>query len=234
MIRRTPRPGAPWALILIVMLAAAGCGGDSVTVEPIRVIPEPAGLAGAYGGEFPCANCPAIDVRLWLTSDHTFFLRQDYRHTDSSQTDRVHAYGRWSWNATDGTLVLDGRGPVRVLDYLSDGRLTLRTGSSLEHRLEQIEPAEPFADSLVLMGELLSHEPSSEFRECLTGQAFPIRGDQAERQLRRSHRRLSAPDVHALATVRAHFAYRPSPGAAEAELVVEQLISIRPKTRCAY
>lgn len=213
-------------------LLVAGCGDQQGPASAMPAHVDATALVGVYSGTFPCENCPAVDVRLWLRPDRVFFMRQDYRSSDSDSADRVHSLGEWIWNSDARTLVLRGRGPERRFEYLPDERLAFQTLSDLPHVLVRESAAAPFSDSLTLEGEFLSAGDTSTFRECLTGISVAVQDNAVGRDMRRQHRRMSAPDVRAVAILRGRFEYPEPMSSANTRLVVEELVSIKPKTRC--
>ncbi|HET7371611.1 MAG TPA: copper resistance protein NlpE [Gammaproteobacteria bacterium] len=72
-------------------------------VMQIRFIDAPLAIAApaTYEGLLPCADCPGIDYRLDLLTDHRYRLRLDYREREVSFT----THGRWSL-AHDGQRLL--------------------------------------------------------------------------------------------------------------------------------
>jgi copper homeostasis protein (lipoprotein) len=63
------------------------------------------GLPASFAGVLPCADCPGIDYRLYLSPDHYFSLTNTYldRDTDGGR----ESSGRWSLSEDGGTLSLD-------------------------------------------------------------------------------------------------------------------------------
>jgi copper homeostasis protein (lipoprotein) len=223
----------PIGLVLAIslMLFGTGCGDRGPGSAPSLPV-DASALTGSYSGSFPCANCPAVDVSLWLRSDHIFFMRQDYQSADSSPADRVQSLGVWSWNSDQRTLVLEGRGPERRFLYSEDDQLVFQTLSELPHVLARQNFGAPFSDSIVLEGEFSSGGEISTFRECLTGMSLVVQDNTVGRDIRRQHRRMSAPDIHAIATLRGRLQYQDPLNWENAGLVAEQLVSFKPKTRC--
>jgi copper homeostasis protein (lipoprotein) len=233
--RHVPRPmknGIRNVPIWILTLLCASC--DEPASIPARAAPpDLGGLRGVYEGTFPCANCPGIDIRLWLREDGVFFLRQEYLAAEPAPADRVHALGRWRWDADESRLVLDGRGPQRKFAYSGNDRITLQTLSPVDHVLIRQRDDSPFLDSIMLDGEITTASEPTIFRECVTGLSLPIRRDAGDRDLRRQHRRLSSPDVAALVVIQGRLDYADPSAPEAAVLVVEQTVSIRPKAQCS-
>jgi hypothetical protein len=218
-------------LACVFGLLAVSCDAP-ITIPAAVSAVDLRSLPGVYAGGFPCANCPGIEVRLWIREDGVFFLRQDYLGELSSPIDRVHALGRWRWNAAEARLVLEGRGPDRKFQYTGNGRLELETLSAAEHVLTRQAESAQFADLAMFDGELLTASEPSTFRECVTGLSFAVHGNAGDRDLRRQHRRLSAPDVAALVVVQGRLDYTGPAATLDAVLVVEQLLSIKPSAFC--
>lgn len=161
------------SLILHVTLAtaamalAAGCGSDSSTPSPPAVPETP--VAGVYRGEFPCRNCPGIEVTLWLHPDGTFFNRRRYLADAGAAAVLAYNLGRWYPGDAGATIIADGRGPDRIYRRTGADQLELVTDSELGHRLRRDPGARPFSDVMRVRGVARVDGNGARFRECQSG-----------------------------------------------------------------
>lgn len=233
--RRADTPRSRWLLALLLLgVACTEQASAPSDVAPVDV----ASLPGVYEGEFPCANCLSVGVRLWLLSGGIFFLRQDYEGAADEPVERVHGRGTWSWNAAEGVLVLAGPGPLRRFAYDAPSTLRLLTPAAGPHVLEESPAQEAFTDSMLWEGEFTSNpdgdgdgRAAGRFRDCVTGLRIGVVDDARGRDLRRRHRGVSQAQRPVLVSVRARLtADRPQEVAAS--LLVEELLAIRPAGAC--
>jgi hypothetical protein len=225
-----------FAPLLLAMLVACDGAGDGPDGEAAYF--DAAALPGAYVGRFVCRNCPGIEVALWLRADGTFFLRQDYLGGEDAPTERVHKFGRWTFDTIDRTLALQSRGPDLRFAVDDDAVLTALTGPEEPQRLSRADELGPFHDLVRVEGEY-AMKPEH-FRECETGLTFALDDGPGRRELRRRHRDVSQPQTPAFVTLEARFSYR-AEDAAEAEptssaerlsLNIEEVLSLKPRSEC--
>jgi copper homeostasis protein (lipoprotein) len=209
---------------IALSLALAACGGSNSDSEAAPAV-DIGTLVGVYAGVFPCANCPAIDARLWLRSDGVFFLRQDHRPAEGAEVERTHALGRWAWDAGSSELVLRGHGPERRFHSV-DGALHMVV-SGLPHVLERDPAGQPFTDRVRLEGQYESSVGAGTLRDCVTGLHLTVRDDSGGRNLRRRHRAVSPANRAAWVRIEAHLVYD-----RDEALAVERLLAIRPGQDC--
>lgn len=227
-IKNAVRPSLRAGLFLIVLLTA-GCGERDAGTSEATAAPKAPPSPGLYEGTFPCADCPGIEVTLWLRPDGAFFLRQHYLADggNGGEAERYYALGRWDWDAADAELRLQGAGPVRVFDRPEPGVLAMRVASDLPHRLVRGSDLVPFTDTLTLEGEYQEASGERRFRECLSGLSWSIAPGGDYRRLLHQYGRVPRGE-HALARVRGHL--KPTEGGTR--LVVEELIQLQPGRRC--
>ncbi len=206
-------------------LVLGACGGGEPPPDDGRAA-VPAPRPGLWQGTFPCADCPGIEVTLWLRPDGAFFLRQHYL-ADDGGGERYYGLGRWVWVDAEPELRLRSGGPERVFDRAGPGLLAMRVASDLPHRLERSGDLAPFTDTIVLEGEYRVADGERRFRECRSGLAWPIvpRGDY--RRLLHQYGRVPRGE-DALATVRG----RLEPTAGGDVLFIEELVQLQPGRRC--
>ncbi len=220
MSRRRP---SVYVFLLLAVLTAAGCGGpDEDPGETADAPPPP--TPGLWQGTFPCADCPGIEVTLWLRPDGVFFLRQRYLAEDGGD-ERYYGLGRWTWDEDEAVLRLRGGGPERVFERPAAGRLAMRVASDLPHRLGRRGDLVPFTDSVILEGEYAGN--ARRFRECRTGLAWPVvrRGDY--RRLVHQYGRMPRGE-RALLKVRGRLETTEDGEA----LMIEELVQLQPGRDC--
>jgi hypothetical protein len=192
----------------------------------------PSGVAGVYDGKFPCSNCDAINVTLWLRADRTFFLRQVYPVNGNEPESRSYAVGRWQWDEQDARLVLSTGGPERRLEWLDERYLRLEAASPVEHLLGRNDASPAFTDTVRLDGESAIVDGAATFKECSSGLQLPVAQQREYKELRRLHRRLNPRGKPALASVEARIAAVASGDAVAETLIVERVIDLRPGAGC--
>lgn len=215
-----------WVCISILALGVAACGGGDGTPQDDGRAAAPAPRPGLWQGRFPCADCPGIEVTLWLRPDGAFFLRQHYL-ADDGGGERYYGIGRWVWDEAEPALRLRSGGPERVYDHPEPGLLTMRVASDLAHRLERSGDLVPFTDTIMLEGEYRVAGGERRFRECRSGLAWPIvpRGDY--RRLLHQYGRVPRGE-DALATVRGRLEQTEGGDV----LLVQELVQLQPGRRC--
>lgn len=172
---RAPIPRLMWLIAILASACSDREDTDAQDARPPVEMPE----AGVYGGTFPCADCPGIEVRLWLRPDGRFLLRQHYLTDDVADDGHFYALGLWEWHPELGQLVLEAPGPDRYFDVTGPTQLALRTTTDLPHLLTRLSDITMFEDTLPLDGEFSIRERRPVFRECHTGLTWPVstRGD---------------------------------------------------------
>ncbi len=227
------RPSVYTGLLLAVLLAP-GCGGGDGDTREDAGAPQAPPEAGLWQGTFPCADCPGIEITLWLRADGVFFLRQHYLAgagpgdgNGDGDGERYYGIGRWVWDGAEPALRLRSGGPERVFDKAGPGVLAMRVASDLPHRLERSGGLVPFTDTIVLEGEYRVADAERRFRECRSGLVWPIvpRGDY--RRLLHQYGRVPRGE-DALARVRGRLEATQSGEA----FFVEELLQLQPGRRC--
>lgn len=222
-MRRTPRI-IRLALPALALLAACGARDESPGRD---AAPVPAPSPGLYQGTFPCADCPGIEVTLWLRPDGRFFMRQHYLAAGDGEDERYYGLGRWRWDETGALLMLVGGGPGRVFDAREEGVLAMRVSSDLPHELARTGELVPFTDTLTLEGEYAVRDGARVLVECRTGLVWPLAAGGDHRRLRHQYGKVPRGES-AHVTVRG----RLQPGTEGDTLVVEELLRLEPARRC--
>lgn len=211
-------------LLILMLVFIAGCGGSGETPRDRGPATIPAPAPGLWQGIFPCADCPGIEVDLWLRPDGAFFLRQHYL-AESSDGERYYGIGRWAWNENEALLRLQGGGPERVFGRPAAGRLTMRVASDLPHTLERSGDLTPFTDTVTLEGEYEGGDRL--FRECRSGLAWPVVRSGDYRRLVHQYGRVPRGE-QTLVKVRGHL----EPTQSGDALVIEELVQLQPGRGC--
>lgn len=135
-------------------------------------------LPASFRGDLPCADCAALRYRLNLFADQSYFLGTETMGRKDGQTFDI---GTWSLSADGRTLALKGnREPAetfRVIDprtlrrLAPDGRDSEAPPHYALTRSATFEPIEP---RLTMRGMYHHSADTGRFRECLTGQRWPV------------------------------------------------------------
>ncbi len=113
---------------------------DATEVDPDttgQVPGAPAGWAGTYAGQLPCADCEGIQTELTLSATGEYTLRRTYLGKANQQPVREQG----TWKASDGNagVVLDDAKPDKRTEYrFTDGntlKLVGRDGKELDSTL---------------------------------------------------------------------------------------------------
>lgn len=185
------KTGLP-VVLLVLLAACAGPavlvpdGGDDVASTFL------AGLPATYSGELDCADCAGRFHRFDFFADGAYF----YSATDRGQPQQPTVYDVGAWAlATDGSrLALRGSGQqakyfqpaagggLRQLD--DAGEAIAANGDSL---LRQEAVFEQLVPELPLRGMFRYFADAAVFRECLTGQRWPVAMEGEYLQLERAY-----------------------------------------------
>lgn len=83
--------------------------GESQQTEAIQDTPDAAhnsenslDWAGLYKGEFPCADCPGIDISLQLKDDETYKMTYSYQERNTD----IKEKGTFKWNDEGSNITL--------------------------------------------------------------------------------------------------------------------------------
>src|SRR6056297_430305 len=213
-------------LYFAVVLSIAACGGSGDTPHDGGSATVPAPQTGLWQGTFPCADCPGIEVSLWLRPDGAFFLRQQYL-AESGDAERYYGIGRWAWDEDEALLRLRSGGPERVFARPQAGLLAMRLASDLPHRLALQGDPVPFTDTVDLEGEYVAASGTRRFRECRSGLTWPVERQGDYRRLEHQYGRVPRAE-QALVKVRGHL--RPAENGET--LVIEELVQLQPGRGC--
>lgn len=206
-------------LVLLPLLAgSAACAAGPPA-------PEPGDNRGLYVGVLPCADCEGIRHRLHLRPGRAYVLETEYlgRGAPAAQL------GAWSESADGRTIELrvPGAAPLRfavrepgVLRKLDvEGR---PIDSKLDYDLVRTFAVERFQPQLRLRGTYSYMADAGRFRECVSGEEFPVAQEADNAALERGYAAArAAPGTAALVEVEARIAARPS---MEGDRLVDALV----------
>jgi hypothetical protein len=152
----------------VTVIALTACSEDPEKAP----VPSPysaASLPGVYKGIFPCENCPGIFTSLWLRSDGSYFLKQDYLADEAAAGTIAYGLGRWQWNVDEDMLALDGAGPTRRFSRIDHNQLQMLTSSQLEHVLSRDTAMPEFDETLRIEGNAVIANRVGSLEICLAG-----------------------------------------------------------------
>lgn len=204
-----------------VLLAAAlaGCGGGDDTARAsdssaAASAPAPVALAvpASFTGTLPCADCPGIATTVTLFGDSTYRLREVYQDRPGGPQ---MSMGRWLLDG--GQVRLEGVG--RALRFARAGEDTIRlldgaggpSTSAQPHELVRTDSVQWLRDDAVYVGTFTYMADAPNFRECGSGQEYPVRMQGAYRALERAYLAAKLPPGSGQQVeVRARFEPRPA------------------------
>lgn len=181
------RPAA-WLTLASVLLVAA-CGGESksnvpdsvVTVNPFPEVTLTAVAPASYEGTLPCADCSGLRTVLAIWPDSVYRLAQTY---EGKSTTPVVTMGRWRLSESVLSFETDNGIPI-LYRRVGDDTLTLLDqqgqpiATSLNYSLQRSASMNSLREPAAFIGtfEYLADAPT--FRECGSGQTYPVlmRGD---------------------------------------------------------
>ena len=196
-------------------------------------------LPASFVGVLPCADCPGIRYTLDLFPGNYYFVRLTYlERADAKPFDQI---GRWSLSGDGSTLALtSGRRSTERFAVKGDvlRKLDMRgreIESKLNYDLRRTGTFERIEPRLAMRGMFQYIADAANFRECQTGQRWPVAMEGAYKELEAAYvkaRRQSGQEV--LVDIEGLIAMRPkADGAGEtATVVVERYTGIRPGETC--
>lgn len=212
-------------MLLTLGLVLAACGGgdkpSADSIAALRIMEEAKAAAAAaakvatpvtFTGMLPCADCPGIQTTVTLFADSTFRLREVYQER---RVMPVIGMGRWAIDA--GALVLDGLS--RSVRYAREGNDTLRLLDRAGRPIDSEQPlslvrtdsVDALREAATFVGTFTYQADAPLFRECGSGQEFPVLMQGAYRALERAYRAAKLPPGSGQQVeVRARFLARPA------------------------
>lgn len=181
------RPAA-WLTLASVLLVAA-CGGESksnvpdsvVTVNPFPEVTLTAVAPASYEGTLPCADCSGLRTVLAIWPDSVYRLAQTY---EGKSTTPVVTMGRWRLSESVLSLETDNGIPM-LYRRVGDDTLTLLDqqgqpiATSLNYSLQRSASMNSLREPAAFTGTFEYMADAPTFRECGSGQTYPVlmRGD---------------------------------------------------------
>lgn len=206
-------------------------GGSFVGAHGLR-------LPATFKGDLPCADCEGIRHHLNLWPDQVFQLRRTYLGKNDSRDE----IGRWRVDPERRALLLSGEaepplqfeilGPERLRQLDQEGAPIL---SDLPYELTRSSAVEPLEPRRGLRGGFVYLADAARFTECLTGRNYPVAMEGEYRRLEAAYLKARAvPGVPLVVRFEGHIAERPrmEGEGAEATVVVERFIEVRPDETC--
>lgn len=247
---RTPVPFVGRLPALVSASAVAllvACGGKAsdagrapdsvVTIDPNPTVTVASIAPASYAGTLPCADCGGIATTLTLWPDTVYRLREVYE--GSGGTPFV-SMGRWRVDA--GTLSLEtDSGVPRLYSRVGDDTLRLLDlqgqpiASALNSALVRADSLDPIGDAAEYTGTFTYEGEAPMFRECGSGQTYPVLKQGAYAALAQAFTAAKLPAGSGQQViVRGRFAPRPADanGAAGEALRVEKYVAPGTNPNC--
>jgi len=197
-------------------------------------------LPASFTGLLPCDDCAGIREHLMLLPDGTFLFSRTFMRTGHDEV--YYDIGSWVASSDGGRIVLRGAkakpdqlavrndATLRRLD--DDGKPVEPVPSHDLHRAETLQSIEP---RLPLSG-IYQHSAkgAGSFRDCLTGQSWPLLPATSESPLPvawKDDKRKTGGEAMAYIEGRLVLHMRDD-GATERSLVVERVIGFKPGEKC--
>lgn len=181
------RPAARLTLASVLLVAA--CGGESksnvpdsvVTVNPFPEVTLTAVAPASYEGTLPCADCSGLRTVLAIWPDSVYRLAQTY---EGKSTTPVVTMGRWRLSESVLSLETDNGIPI-LYRRVGDDTLTLLDqqgqpiATSLNYSLQRSASMNSLREPAAFTGTFEYMADAPTFRECGSGQTYPVlmRGD---------------------------------------------------------
>jgi copper homeostasis protein (lipoprotein) len=197
-------------------------------------------LPASFIGVLPCADCPGIRYTLNLFAGNFYFLRLTYLERPEAKP--FDSIGRWSVSGDGTTLMLtSGRGSIER--FAVKGGEVLRKldmqgreiDSKLNFDLRRSSTFEPIEPRLAMGGMFLYMADAASFRECQTGQRWPVAMEGAYKDVEAAYLKTRRqPGEEVMVNVEGQVAIRPKAdgGGTTPTLVIERYTGIRPGEKC--
>ncbi|MFN8717821.1 MAG: copper resistance protein NlpE N-terminal domain-containing protein [Gemmatimonadaceae bacterium] len=157
--------------------ADAGRAPDSVvTIDPNPTVTVASTAPATYAGTLPCADCGGIVTTLTLWPDTVYRLREVY---EGKQRQPSVSMGRWRVDAGILSLETDS-GMPRLYSRVGDDTLTLLDlqgkpiASALNVALVRAAAMDSIGEVVEYTGTFMNEGEAPMFRECGSGQTYPV------------------------------------------------------------
>jgi uncharacterized lipoprotein YbaY/heat shock protein HslJ/uncharacterized lipoprotein NlpE involved in copper resistance len=196
-------------------------------------------LPASFVGDLPCADCSGIRYHLVLFPDHAFYLRLTALGRNGEAA--LDEIGMWSVSPDGGKLMLHGGRDVTqfaIADAKTLRKLDLQgrpVESKLPYELHRSDPVQVFEPRLAMRGMYKYMADAGVFKECLSGQRWPVAQEAANAALESAYSEArEKPGDEVLATVEGRVVQRPKMEGegTQTVLVVESVVSVRPGQTC--
>jgi copper homeostasis protein (lipoprotein) len=226
-------------LILFIILCLTACTGVPASnlsdIQSIDQNPQ------TYVGEIPCADCAAQRVVLTLFPDSTFRMCRTYSAILNGQDKTFYDLGQWIIEDSGDLLKLYGSNEsmvqfrimssvLRMLDL--EGR---EIDSTLNYKLSRQPDVDFVEGPMLLKGMYMYMADAAVFKECWTGNSYPVLIEADHLALERAYMEMRAePGESIFVAFTGRFVQRmPEPGLPVREhLIVEQFDTIFPGKTC--
>lgn len=156
--------------------ATGGVFSDSVvTVPAVPTVTVAAVAPASYSGTLPCADCSGIRTTVALFTDTTYRLSELYEGKS-----KVAEISMGRWEHTGGTLTLSGIGRTLQFSVVSEDTLQLldQSGkpiaSSAPVTLMRADSMDALRGQAGYTGTFSYMADAPTFRECGSGQTYPV------------------------------------------------------------
>ena len=210
-----------WRRSVTSVLLLAACGGEPrpavsdsvVTVNPFPEVTLSAVAPASYEGILPCADCSGLKTVLAIWPDSVYRLAQTY---EGKSTTPVVTMGRW--RLSESVLSLETENGIPILyRRAGDDTLTLLDqqgqpiASALNYSLRRSVSMNSLREPARFIGTFEYMADTPTFRECGSGQTYPVLMQGAYRTLERAFLAAKLPPGSGQQVeVRARFLERPA------------------------
>lgn len=170
--------------------SAAGRAPDSVvTIDPNPTVTVASIAPATYAGTLPCADCQGIVTTLTLWPDTVYRLREVYEGKGGQP---FVSMGRWRVDARTLSLETDS-GMPRLYSRVGDDTLRLLDlqgkpiVSALNYALVRAAAMDSIGDVAEYAGTFVYMADAPMFRECGSGQTYPVLMQGEYRALERAY-----------------------------------------------
>lgn len=167
-----------------VMFSSAACGtktadqvSDSVvTVDPRNIVTVASVAPASYEGVLPCADCSGLKTVIALWPDSVYRLSQTYEGKSKTP---VITMGRWRLSESVVSLETESGIPT-MFRRVGDDSLALldQQGqpitSTLNYTLGRSATMNSLREPTVFIGTFMYMADAATFRECGSGQTYPV------------------------------------------------------------
>jgi copper homeostasis protein (lipoprotein) len=232
----------PWSLLLVPVFISyfTACSGNPTNTQPD--IQSGDHTPKTYAGVIPCADCEAQRLVLTLFPDSTYRMRRTYSGVSNGQDKNFYDIGRWVVEDKGDLLKLHG-GHESMLQFRIQAYDRLRMldiegndiQSNLNYELSRRPDVDLVEGPMLLHGMYMYMADSAVFKECRTGNTFPVLIEADHLALERAYLAMRPqPGESILVTFKGRFVQQmPEPGLPVREhLIVEQFGRILPGKTC--